>query len=92
MTHTAREKTKLLARVRRIRGQVDALERALESEQGCTAVLQQIAAVRGAINGLMAEVLQDHIKTHLAGPAAENSAERSEGAEELIDIVRTYFK
>jgi DNA-binding FrmR family transcriptional regulator len=92
MTHTAREKTKLLARVRRIRGQVEALERALEAEQGCTAVLQQIAAVRGAISGLMAEVLEDHIKTHWAAPAAGAPGEHREGAEELIDVVRTYFK
>ena len=92
MTHTTREKAKLLVRVRRIRGQVDALERALESEQGCTAVLQQIAAVRGAINGLMAEVLEDHIQTHLAGDSAQRSDEQRKAAEDLIDVVRTYFK
>ena len=57
MTHTIREKTKLLARVRRIRGQVEAVERALEEEVGCADVLQVIASVRGAINGLMAEVI-----------------------------------
>ena len=92
MTHTTREKAKLLVRVRRIRGQVDALERALESEQGCTAVLQQIAAVRGAINGLMAEVVEDHIQTHLAGDSAHRSDEQRQAAEDLIDVVRTYFK
>ncbi|MDE2339216.1 MAG: metal/formaldehyde-sensitive transcriptional repressor [Gammaproteobacteria bacterium] len=92
MTHTTREKAKLLVRVRRIRGQVDALERALESEQGCTAVLQQIAAVRGAINGLMAEVVEDHIQTHLAGDSAQRSDEHRQAAEDLIDVVRTYFK
>ena len=92
MTHTTRDKAKLLVRVRRIRGQVDALERALESEQGCTAVLQQIAAVRGAINGLMAEVLEDHIQTHLAGDSAQRSDEQRQAAEDLIDVVRTYFK
>ena len=92
MTHTTRERAKLLVRVRRIRGQVDALERALESEQGCTAVLQQIAAVRGAINGLMAEVVEDHIQTHLAGDSAQRSDEQRQAAEDLIDVVRTYFK
>ena len=61
MSHTVRGKIKLLARVRRIRGQVEALERALEAETGCTAVLQQIAAVRGAMNGLMASVIEDHV-------------------------------
>ena len=69
MGHTVRDKIKLLARVRRIRGQVEALERALEGEKGCTEVLQQIAAIRGAMNGLMTEVIEDHVRTHIASPA-----------------------
>jgi DNA-binding FrmR family transcriptional regulator len=92
MSHTVREKTKLLARVRRIRGQVEALERALESEKGCAEILHQIAAVRGAMNGLMAEVIEDHIQTHIASPAIDSDAERSKGANELIDVIRTYLK
>ncbi|MRT31084.1 metal/formaldehyde-sensitive transcriptional repressor [Herbaspirillum sp. CAH-3] len=91
MGHTVREKTKLLARVRRIRGQVEALERALEAEKGCAEVLHQIAAVRGAIQGLMAEVIEDHVDTHIASPAI-SEAERSQGADELIDVLRTYLK
>ena len=66
MSHTVREKAKLLARVRRIRGQVEALERALEAEHGCTVVLQQISAVRGAMNALMTEVIEEHVLTHIA--------------------------
>jgi DNA-binding FrmR family transcriptional regulator len=91
MSHTTREKAKLLNRVRRIRGQVEAVERALEDEKGCTDVLQLIAGVRGAINGLMAEVVEDHVRMHVAdrGLAQE---ERDEGAAELIDIVRAYLK
>lgn len=92
MAHTVREKTKLLARVRRIRGQIEALERALDGEKGCAEVLQQIAAVRGAINGLMAEVIEDHIHMHVANPAIATDAERTKGAEELIDVVRAYLK
>lgn len=92
MSHTIREKSKLLGRVRRIRGQVEALERALDAEKGCADVLHQIAAVRGAINGLMAEVLEDHILTHIADPAITNDAERTQGAKELIDVLRTYIK
>ena len=69
MAHTIREKTKLLARVRRIRGQVEAIERALEAEIGCADVLQVIASVRGAMNGLMAEVMEDHIRFHVVDPA-----------------------
>jgi DNA-binding FrmR family transcriptional regulator len=91
MGHTVREKTKLLSRVRRIRGQVEALERALEAEKGCTEVLQQIAAVRGAMNGLMSEVIEDHVLTHIASPAT-TQADRAKGADELIDVVRAYLK
>lgn len=89
MSHTQREKTKLLARIRRIRGQVEALEQALASERGCAEVLQQIAAVRGAINGLMAEVMEDHIEGHLL--PAEDDAQRRRSADELIEVVRTYL-
>lgn len=92
MSHTVREKTKLLGRVRRIRGQVEALERALEAEKGCAEVLHLIAAVRGAMNGLMTEVIEDHIQTHIASPAITNEAERSQGADELIDVLRAYLK
>jgi DNA-binding FrmR family transcriptional regulator len=90
MAHTVREKTKLLARVRRIRGQVEAIERALESEVGCGDVLQVIASVRGAINGLMAEVIEDHVRCHVAASALD-ARQRSQGAEELIEVVRSYL-
>ena len=89
MSHTKQEKTKLLARVRRIRGQVEALEQALEGERGCSEVLQQIAAVRGAISGLMAEVMEEHIEGHLL--LAEDEAKRRQIADELIDVMRTYL-
>jgi DNA-binding FrmR family transcriptional regulator len=92
MGHTVHEKTKLLARVRRIRGQVEAIERALEAEVGCADVLQVIASVRGAVNGLMAEVMEDHIRFHVVDPARERDPDKARGAEELIDVVRTYLK
>lgn len=92
MAHTIREKTKLLARVRRIRGQVEAIERALESEVGCADVLQIIASVRGAVNSLMSEVMEDHIRFHVVDPARERDPEKAKGAEELIEVVRAYLK
>jgi DNA-binding FrmR family transcriptional regulator len=91
MAHTAHEKVKLLARVRRIRGQVEAVERALETEAACAEVLHLLAATRGAMNGLMAEVIEDHVREHVASGSL-NDAERAEGARELIDVVRTYLK
>lgn len=92
MNHTILNKPKLLARVRRIRGQVEALERSLENESGCAVVLHQIAAVRGAINGLMSEVIEDHIQSHIASPDIKNQKERSDGADELIEVIRSYLK
>jgi DNA-binding FrmR family transcriptional regulator len=92
MSHTVRGKAKLLARVRRIRGQIEGLERALEAEKGCTEVLHQIVAIRGAMNGLMSEVIEDHVHTHIASPAIKSDADRAQGAEELVDVVRAYLK
>lgn len=91
MAHTIRKKTKLVARVRRIRGQIDALERALETEARCAEILHLIASLRGAINGLMSEVLEDHIRLHMADTALDRDR-RNEGAAELIDVVQTYLK
>jgi len=91
MTHTVREKTKLLARARRIRGQVEAIERALEAEVGCADVLQIIASVRGAVNGLMAEVIEDHVRCHVGAPSLA-AKERADAVDELIEVVNAYLK
>jgi DNA-binding FrmR family transcriptional regulator len=92
MTHTIRENQKLLARVRRIRGQVDAIERALETEAGCERVMHLIAGVRGAVAGLMAEVVEDHVRTHLVDASAHPGALKMDAAEQLLDVVRTYLR
>ena len=92
MSHTIHEKQKLLARVRRLRGQVEAIERALEGEAGCEKVMHLIAAARGAMAGLMAEVVEDHVRTHLVDEARHPGALDKEAAEQLLDLVRTYLK
>ncbi|MGM3273530.1 metal/formaldehyde-sensitive transcriptional repressor [Ralstonia sp. 24A2] len=92
MSHTIREKQKLLNRVRRIRGQLDAIERALEDEQGCVSVLQQITSCRGAMNGLLAVVLEDHIRTHLTEVDDAHEHAESSAKEQLIEVVHSYFK
>jgi DNA-binding FrmR family transcriptional regulator len=91
MSHTIREKQKLLNRVRRIKGQVEAIERALEEERGCADVLQQITSCRGAMNGLLAVVLEDHIRTHLVDAAVHEESGGS-ATEQLIEVVHSYFK
>ncbi|HEI8668240.1 TPA: metal/formaldehyde-sensitive transcriptional repressor [Serratia marcescens] len=91
MSHTHRDQKKLLARVRRIKGQAEALERALESGGECSAVLQQIAAVRGAVNGLMAQVLEGHVREHLAAADA-TPQQREQDTEQLMTVLRSYMK
>lgn len=92
MTHTIGNKKKLIARVRRIKGQVEAVERALEAELGCADVLMLVASLRGAVHGLSAEVMEDHIRNHVADPDTDADPERARGAAELIEVVRTYLK
>lgn len=92
MAHTIRQKQKLLARVRRIRGQVEAIERALDSEAGCDEVLHLIAGVRGATAGLMAEVVEDHVRTHLVDVDAFPGALNADATEQLLEVIRTYLK
>lgn len=91
MGHTSHNKTKLLNRVKRIRGQVEGLERGLEEGRDCAEVLQLIAAVRGAVNGLMAEVIEEHLREHVASPDLA-SDERTRGANDIAGILRTYLK
>jgi FrmR/RcnR family transcriptional regulator, repressor of frmRAB operon len=92
MTHTVRDRQKLQARVARIRGQVAAIERALETEAGCELVMHLIAGVRGAVAGLMAEVVEDHVRNHLVDAAAYPGALDGVAADQLMDVVRTYLK
>jgi DNA-binding FrmR family transcriptional regulator len=92
MAHTVRDKKKLLNRVRRIRGQIDAVEKALEQEQECSTILLSIAACRGAINSLMAEIIEGHIRFHVVDPDEKPTTEKARAAQELIDVVKTYLK
>lgn len=89
--HTIHDKKKLLARVRRIKGQAEALEKALEKETDCSAILQQIAAVRGAVNGLMTEVMEGHIREHL-GENATSPEQRKKDLEQVVSVLRSYLK
>lgn len=90
MAHTIKGKSKLQARVRRIRGQVEAIERGLETEIGCADILQLVASVRGAMNGLLVELVEDHLRSHVI--EAKSHQERERGGEELIDVIKTYVK
>lgn len=91
MPHSPEEKKRALTRVRRIRGQLDALERALEDGSECGPVLQQIAAVRGAVNGLMAGVLESHLREELT-PLAQADSSRQSSVDDAIALVRSYLR
>lgn len=88
---TLRNKRELINRVRRLRGQVEAVERALEGEASCSDLLQRITAARGAVNGLMAEVLEEHVREYMLPADAEPGSVQTDAAEELIDIIHSYL-
>lgn len=87
--HTIRHRNKLVARVRRVRGQIEAVERALVEERGCEDVVRTIAAARGAIDALAAEVLCDHLRDHLAAPRLSTKA-RATAAAEISRVIRRF--
>ena len=92
MSHLTKQKTKLLARVRRLKGQIEAIERALSAEVPCGEVLNLVASVRGAVTGLTAELIEDHVREHISNPDKDDDPARAQGAAELIDVIRTYLK
>jgi FrmR/RcnR family transcriptional regulator, repressor of frmRAB operon len=92
MAHVIRDKKKLLNRIRRIKGQVDAVERSLEEGAECSHILHTVAACRGAIDGLMAEVIEGHIRFHVVDPDHNPASERAKAAQELIDVIKMYMK
>jgi len=90
MSHLSKDKTRLLARIRRLKGQMEAIERALEADAPCGDILNQVASVRGAVAGLTAELIEDHIREHISNPDHDEDPARA--AAELIDVVRMYLK
>lgn len=92
MAHTIRDRQKLLLRVRRIRGQVEGIERALEEEKEPFHILQTVAACRGALNGLMAEIIEGHVRLHVLDEKRTPTAGQAEAVEELMEIIRAFLR
>jgi DNA-binding FrmR family transcriptional regulator len=90
MAHLVQQKSKLKSRLKRVRGQVEAVERALDNDVECSNILQLVAAARGGMCALMAELMTDHLIHHVLEP--EPGEDPREGADELIDIFRTYLR
>ena len=91
MGHVRSSKDDLLKRVKRIAGQIQAIERALDSDDDCSKTLLLVASTRGAINGLMDEIIEDHAREHVANPTLSNE-ERAKGVDELLEAIRRYSK
>jgi DNA-binding FrmR family transcriptional regulator len=91
MSHTTKDKNKLLSRIRRIKGQSEAIERALEGDGECEEILQLVASCRGALNGLMAELIEGHVRFHVLSPEQKTLPSQLEAADELIAVVKRYF-
>ncbi|MBS0394389.1 MAG: metal/formaldehyde-sensitive transcriptional repressor [Proteobacteria bacterium] len=92
MGHVAREKVKLLHRLRRLRGQLEAIERSVEADQECVDVLRLATSARGALDGFIAEVIEDHVREHLLDPRAPPADPRRAAAEDLVEIVHQYLR
>lgn len=91
MSHISKEKQKLLNRLKRLKGQIEAIERAVEGDSECARVLQQATACRGALDGFIGEVIEDHIREHMVDPQAPRDDPRTQAAEDLIEIVHAYI-
>jgi DNA-binding FrmR family transcriptional regulator len=91
MAHAVKDKKKLIARISRIKGQLNGVEKALTEERDCFVILNTVAACRGAINSLMAEILEGHIRFHLLDHAG-SKAERDQATHEIIEVMNAFLK
>src|SRR5580693_8332490 len=92
MSHTSKNRDKLIVRARRIRGQVEAVERALAEEQECGDILRLISSARGAMNSLMVELLEDQVRFHVLDPKRKPSSEQADAADGLVETIKSYLK
>ena len=92
MAHVIQNKKKLLARLSRIRGQINGIEKALNEERDCGEILLTLAACRGAMNALMAEILEGHVRLHLLQADIQKDPARAAAAEELVEVIKRYLK
>ena len=92
MSHITADKKELTTRINRIQGQLEGIKDAVAEDQDCAAILQQVAACRGAINGLMAEIVEGEIKCHVLSPNAKANSSEAKAADQLVEVLRRYLK
>jgi len=92
MAHTKKDKKKLLIRVRRIIGQMQGVANGLEEDIECEEVLRQISSARGAMNGLMYEIIQGYLNEHVLDPDIQHNSKQAEASQHLMSILKSYLK
>jgi DNA-binding FrmR family transcriptional regulator len=92
VAHIKRDREKLLARVKKIRGQINAIETAISDDDDCSRVLNTLASCRGALNALMVEILEGHIRFHVVDPDDRPESKRAQATAELIEVLRAYMR
>ena len=92
MSHITGTKKELVTRINRIQGQLDAIKDAVQKDQDCASVLQQVAACRGAMNSLMAEIIEGEIKCHVLSPNAKANSSEAQAADQVVEVLRRYIK
>ena len=86
------EREKLRNRIRRIRGQLNAVEKALTANEGCSAALHSLTACRGAMDSLLYEIIEEHIRFHIIDPATQPSTGQAEATQDLLDALHAYLR
>ena len=92
MSHITANQKELITRINRVQGQLEGIKDAISQDQDCAAILQQVAACRGAINGLMAEIVEGEIKYHVLSPNAKANSSEARAADQLVEVLRRYIK
>ena len=92
MAHTIHDKSKLLARINRIQGQLGAVAREIEKETESSDILRTVASCRGALNGLMSQLIEGHVRHHVVDPERKPSREQLKAATQLMAVVKSYLK
>ncbi|MBH48149.1 MAG: transcriptional regulator [Halobacteriovorax sp.] len=92
MSHVFEDRKKIKSRIKRIKGQLEAVERSLDEEKDCFSVLQTLSACRGGLNGLMGELIEGHVKEHVMKNPTAPKSPQDKSALELVKLMKTYWK
>ena len=92
MSHITTNQKELTTRINRVQGQLEGIKEAIAQDQDCASILQQVAACRGAINGLMAEIVEGEIKYHVLSSNAKANSSEARAADQLVEVLRRYMK